>query len=552
VTLAITTADAAEPNTAGSFTISRTGDTAAALPVTLNTRGSAQPGVDYAAIPLSTNIPAGAAALVINVTPIDDQSGEPAETVKVNLVSDPAYEVFAPMTGTINLADDGDITFVGATIVDPVAYEGIPAEELTFSVYRTGDTSADLNVNVTFGGTAAGGADFVAVASPLTIPAGSSNVLVSISGTADANDELDETVILTVVAGDGYSPAPGSESVTGTIHELGPLLFSEDFESDHMANYDVLFRAANDVTDYRADFFYDYSTAATPVPPSPRGTGTTRGLLVTVNKNDAANSAASVNVYPKDETFAGDYLLKFDMFMNYGTDVGGTTEAAIFGLNHSGTFTNRYNAAGSDGVWFMIETDASEQGGRSYVLFMPTNTTAVPPFEAKPASQFESVFPSPPFLAAGAPSGDWVDVSVQQQNDVITWKINNHLIFQKTNSGPMTSGKFMLGHMDTFNSTGSTNNFTVFDNVRVYQLDEGSTNPPVQLNITGISKADTNVVIQFTTTGSTANLSVEGSATVDGIYAREPNAQITPGAQGQVTATIPITTPNRFFRIRQG
>jgi hypothetical protein len=49
--------------------------------------------------------------------------------------------------------------------------------------------------------------------------------------------------------------------------------------------------------------------------------------------------------------------------------------------------------------------------------------------------------------------------------------------------------------------------------------------------------------------------SVEGSATIEGDFAPEENVQVeTVSSAGGLTtrrATIPITTPNRFFLVRQ-
>jgi hypothetical protein len=54
---------------------------------------------------------------------------------------------------------------------------------------------------------------------------------------------------------------------------------------------------------------------------------------------------------------------------------------------------------------------------------------------------------------------------------VISLWINNNLILQYTNTSAFTSGNVMIGHTDQFSSTGSPENFVIFDNVRVIRLD---------------------------------------------------------------------------------
>ncbi|MEJ1962623.1 MAG: Calx-beta domain-containing protein [Gammaproteobacteria bacterium] len=82
MTIAATDANAAEQGAdTGTFTVTRTGTTAAALTVNLVLSGTATNGVDYQTIANTVVIPAGAASATVTVTPIDDAVVEPAETV---------------------------------------------------------------------------------------------------------------------------------------------------------------------------------------------------------------------------------------------------------------------------------------------------------------------------------------------------------------------------------------------------------------------------------------------------------------------------------------
>ncbi len=137
-----------------------------------------------------------------------------------------------------------------------------------------------------------------------------------------------------------------------------PILFSDDFDTDTAAQWDVFEGSNSGVPDFTAEFHYAYSTLG--IPPAPNTTGgTTRGVKFTVNKNDNVPDTAGVSAYPKGRTFSGDYALRVDMWMGYnGGPFGGTgsTEYGIFGLNHAGnkvTWDNA-NLTDSDGVWFAV------------------------------------------------------------------------------------------------------------------------------------------------------------------------------------------------------
>jgi len=94
-------------------------------------------------------------------------------------------------------------------------------QSLVFTFTRTGSTSASLNVNYTVSGTATLGTDYTGIPSSgtiktVTIPAGSFTTTVLATPVGDSSVENNETVILTLSAGNGYeiqTPNP----VTGTI-----------------------------------------------------------------------------------------------------------------------------------------------------------------------------------------------------------------------------------------------------------------------------------------------------------------------------------------------
>jgi hypothetical protein len=92
--------------TTGTFAVSRTGSTAAALTVHYTVSGTASPGSDYTALTGSVIIPAGSNSAVITVTPVNDALIEGAETVVVTLSAAATYVVWAPSVATVTISSD--------------------------------------------------------------------------------------------------------------------------------------------------------------------------------------------------------------------------------------------------------------------------------------------------------------------------------------------------------------------------------------------------------------------------------------------------------------
>ena len=139
--------------TTGQYTVTRTGATTAALTVSYTVGGTATAGSDYAALTGSVQIPAGAAAATVTVTPINDTAVEADETVVVTLGAsagvhrgrggerdrdDPERRRGLPPTVTI-AATDATATEAGTTTGQ-------------YTVTRTGATTAALTVNYTVAG----------------------------------------------------------------------------------------------------------------------------------------------------------------------------------------------------------------------------------------------------------------------------------------------------------------------------------------------------------------------------------------------------------------
>ena len=218
VTIDATDDSAAEAGSAtGTFTVTRTGDTTAALTVNYTISGSATNGSDYASLSGSVVIAAGASSATVQVTPVDDAIDENNETVILTLAAGTGYQIGGANNDTVTIADNdgpaGNTVTIDAT--DDSAAEAGSATG-TFTVTRTGDTTAALTVNYTISGSATNGSDYASLSGSVVIAAGASSATVLVTPVDDAIDENNETVILTLAAGTGYQIG-GANNDTVTI-----------------------------------------------------------------------------------------------------------------------------------------------------------------------------------------------------------------------------------------------------------------------------------------------------------------------------------------------
>lgn len=565
IALTLVDTNLSEPgaNTA-EFILTRSGDLSGPLEVRLTYTGTATFTNDYVGAPTNVTFAAGVATTNITVLALDDTVGEATETIIVTVAPGTNYISKGAFSGTLFLADDGDPASVTISGADTNLYERFAADTGRFVITRAGAPTGNLDVNLAYSGTAVGGTDYITVTNLITISnnlfSATNNIVVPIDNALlDGN----RTIIISVLPGAGYVLGT-TTSTTLLIRDdettpNTPVLFTDDFDTDTAANYVIQFGADNNVLDRTVTFNFDYSTRGIASAPHSTG-GTTRGLFAQVNKNDAtANGAAGVNIYPLNVAFSNEYVLRFDMYQNFDSLAAGTTEHAIFGVNHSGARTNRAlsanGLAGGDGVWAAIESDGSASStGRSYALFGSTNDTVVPPFSSVSARSNDTFFTTPPFkgIPGGAPSGQWVDVELSQTNQsgllVVTLKINAVTILSRTNNTAFTSGTIMFGYMDSFASIGGTNNFVVFDNVRVINL---TLDRP---NIVAVRKNGANIEVDFTASADDlpGAFTLESSTALPGGFSTDLGSSVSLLGPGLFRATSPNSGgPQRFYRVKR-
>jgi acetyl esterase/lipase len=209
-----TDASASEAGTGtATFTISRTGSTAAPLTVRWAPAGTARIGTDYSlAAPWSVTIPAGSASAALTLRPVDDALVEGDETAVLKLAHDPAYRIdVTGASATTTISDNDDAAGLPVATVsasDPSASEAGP-DGGVFTVSVDPAPVSDLAVRYSVSGTATNGEDYTALSGQVTVPAGASSADVDVPVLVDDRLEPAESVILTLEPSSSYAVSSG-------------------------------------------------------------------------------------------------------------------------------------------------------------------------------------------------------------------------------------------------------------------------------------------------------------------------------------------------------
>jgi hypothetical protein len=184
------------------------------------TAGTATSGTDFgaAAVPASVSVNClllpGGNSTPVAVTIKGDTLSEASETFTAKLVSGGADV----STSTVTIVDNDPqpTVTVGAA---PAASEGAAGATLNFPVTLSAAAGRAVTVNyATADGSATAGSDYTTTNGTLSIPAGQTTGTISVPVTADAVDEDDETVGVTISAPVGAAlGAAETQSATGTI-----------------------------------------------------------------------------------------------------------------------------------------------------------------------------------------------------------------------------------------------------------------------------------------------------------------------------------------------
>jgi hypothetical protein len=195
----------------GQFTVSLTAASSTDTVVAVALAGTAAAGSDYAAIPATVTIPAGATSATINVATIDDLAVEGTESVTATVTTitsgDPQITLATGnATATLNITDNDSATVAFAaatsTAIEPA---GSHTVQVRLSLPAGGELARPVTINITnpAGGTAGTG-DFALTTTTVTFAAGSHNgdtKPVVLSLVNDGTMEPDETVNLALAIG---------------------------------------------------------------------------------------------------------------------------------------------------------------------------------------------------------------------------------------------------------------------------------------------------------------------------------------------------------------
>ena len=179
VSIAAATATVAEGEDA-QFTLTRAGDTAVALTVTLATTASPNDVVS-ATLPTQATFAEGDDTVTLNIATVDDAVDEAAGQVTVTIqATATAYRLLAdPASATVTILDD-DLPQVSIAATAATVDEG---EDAQFTLTRAGDTAVALTVTI-----------------QATFKEGDATVMLSIVTVDDAVDEADGQVTVTIQA----------------------------------------------------------------------------------------------------------------------------------------------------------------------------------------------------------------------------------------------------------------------------------------------------------------------------------------------------------------
>lgn len=202
------------------ITVQRVGSLTAPLTVNYAVSGTALSGADFTALPGSLVIPAGAASAGITITATNDTVTEGDESVALTLLGSANYNVGLPGAGVVTIQDN-EIPTITITATDATATEG-GADNGTFSIARGTATTGNLTVFLAASGQALPGEDYADLPASVSIPAGSTNVTLSIAPVDDTLNEADEKVTLTLAASSNYNlGTTGPISVTIKDNDTG-------------------------------------------------------------------------------------------------------------------------------------------------------------------------------------------------------------------------------------------------------------------------------------------------------------------------------------------
>ncbi|HEV2691696.1 MAG TPA: hypothetical protein VG347_02255 [Verrucomicrobiae bacterium] len=519
--------------TPGVFTITRSSavsaDTNASLTVFFSIGGTATTNftvsgaTTYSGGITNVTFAPGQNSTNIIINPTVDSISRPTTTVTLTLVGSGAYGVVSPLSDTVSIQNTGPQLVFISSALGSTMYKGLTNDFCSFILTRWGDTNAPsyLVTNFIYSGVAQSNVQFTAAQGITINPGDITDTNASIFPLIDTTNYVGNktfTVGLNSATGQ-YTAGTNKANFTiiDNVRLPAAVLWANPLtDPNDVTNWGVTAANNNMHTngiDNTIEFGYDLTSnngesannGLIPLPPS----GASNCLRVTVNKSTGA--ASGVNLYPTNVTFSGDYAFRFAMDITEGNSAAFTTEGALFGINHGGTYTNWWSGSGllsgwdpsgtnetwsSDGIWYTIITDGGASAG-DYIektgvggtngnsgwqtITTASHTTFANVFKnPSPYSVLNGTVAIPglpsnisPFnqMILGNPyTNAWANVEVKTVKNLVTMSINGTTIMTYTNTTVWTNGTIMLGYLDPFSSVGGLDAAVYFSDLKVVRL----------------------------------------------------------------------------------
>jgi hypothetical protein len=286
-----------------------------------------------------------------------------------------------------------------------------------------------------------------------------------------------------------------SRMMSLTVYPVQTTVFLDTFDTNSAARWQL----NKSSTDTRVTFNYDYSGMGIASAPHSTG-GTTRGLRLEANMT--AGVVAALSLSPTNQSFAGDYRLRFDLWMNAnGPFPDGGTGSSQHSTAGVGTAGNRVQWTGTgstaDGYYFAVdgEGQAGDTSATSgdfcayagtslkatnsgvYTAGMtptargnldPYYVDAFPTGKSAPAVQQADYSQQTGTCAEGTIGFAWHEVIVARRGNAVDWTIDGIRLATITNA-TFTASNVFVGYWDMFASLSDNTNlsFGLVDNVRV-------------------------------------------------------------------------------------
>ena len=281
------------------YTVTRSLNLSSPTTVNITTAGTATSGTDYAGGVATVVIPANATTATIIINPTVDSTVEPDETVTLIVAAGTGYTVGAPSNAVGTILND-DVP--SATIaVSPAAVAEDGATNLVYTVTLSQAPNNPVTINYTVIGLATNGTDYATITSPLIINTGSTTGTITVNPTADATNETDETVGITLAAGTGYTVGAPATAVGTILNDDFPNLTINDISlsEGNAGTVNATFTVALSAPAGPGGVTFDISTA----------NGTATGGTDYVTRTSLAQTiSAGSNSYSFDVVLNGDIL----------------------------------------------------------------------------------------------------------------------------------------------------------------------------------------------------------------------------------------------------